>query len=92
MPKKSTPAVATVAEYRVVADGINWPNPEAPAPAEPAIYGRADHRAERGDMVRLPPEYAQGFLESGHIESLEEQQQPTPEQPEPPAAASQVKE
>lgn len=75
MPKKAA-AAALVAEYRVVADGINWPDPAAPEPADPLTHARADNRAERGDMVRLPPEYAQGFLEAGHIESLEEQPQP----------------
>ncbi len=61
----------TVREYRVVADGINWPDPAASAPSDPATYARADHRADRGDMVRdLPPEIAEGFLDSGKIESL----------------------
>lgn len=56
-------------EYRVVADGINWPDPTATDPEDPT-HARRDLRAERGDMVRLPPELAKAFLEAGHIETL----------------------
>ena len=75
-------------EYRVIADGINWPDPDAPDPQDPT-HARRDKRAERGDMVRdLPPDVAKAFLEAGHIEALGD---PAPA-PEPAPAAEEVKE
>jgi hypothetical protein len=66
-PRKEAPV-----EYRVIADGINWPDPDAPAPESP-MHAPRDKRAERGDMVRdLPAEIAKAFLDAGHIEALED--------------------
>lgn len=67
---KRSPSMKAPEEYRVVADGINWPDPEAPEPEDPS-HARRDRRAERGDMVRdLPPDVVKAFLEAGHIEAL----------------------
>lgn len=79
-----------VAEYRVIADGINWPDPAAQAPEDPTHAPR-DKRAERGDMVRdLPPEVAKAFLEAGHIEALVDA--PAPAELPPTTAPEEVKE
>jgi hypothetical protein len=69
MSKRNHQPMKAPEEYRVVADGINWPDPSAPVPEDPTHAPR-DLRAERGDMVRLPPELAKAFLEAGHIETL----------------------
>ena len=88
MSKRNHLPMKAPAEYRVVADGINWPDPSAPPPEDPT-HTRRENRAERGDMVRdLPPEVEKTLLEHGHIESLEE---PIPP-PVPAAAAEEAKE
>jgi len=67
---RRNPAMKAPEEYRVVADGISWPDPEAPEPTDPQ-HARRDKHAGRGDMVRdLPPEVAKAFLALGQIEAL----------------------